>query len=757
MTSVSIRQNTIVLIFWLVVSLPLFAAQHRNFQVIGPGGGGAMYNATISPHDANDVLVSCDMTGAYISHDGGRSWRMFNLRDTVKFFVFDPVRPHTIYVGTGPLWRSTDDGDSWKLVWPHPSTIQGIRMNSDHADEVIIADQNPLGEFMAMAIDPESSDSLVAATMKDGIAALYVSRDAGGTWEKETDLPERTRKLWIDPTSSKDHRDIYVAGDHGFMVRLGGRWEKRPAPPKVVFNDVSAGFSSASEAVLYATSEAGIFVSTDRGSSWTSPTLGGQGAKVRAVATSFRHPEVAYVSYWNLLLERETWVGVARTRDAGHTWTLVWKEGDTAPSNVHDAWITEELGMGWAEHPLTLSVAEQDANLTYSTDLGRTLVSNDGGENWTAAYSKRVPGANWTTTGLDVTNSYSYFFDPFDSHRHFIAYTDIGLHRSEDGGRSWLSSGKGVPRAWRNTTYWLAFDPNVRGKVWGVMSATHDLPRPKMWRHTSTAKYKGGICSSTDGGRTWKPSNKGMAETAPTHILLDPTSAPGKRVLWVAAFGKGVYKSSDDGLTWTLKNQGIEQKDPLAWRLNRAKDGTLYVLIARRSEDGSIDNSGDGAIYKSVDGAENWQAVNMPTGVNAPNGLLSDPQDANRLYLAAWARATGMHGEGGGIFLSTDAGKTWRTLFDRDRHIYDITNDPRDPNILYAAGFESSAWRSTDRGEHWTRIPGFNFKWGHRVIPDPQDPQKIYITTFGGSVWHGTINGDDRPQDIATPELDPAR
>ena len=32
---------------------------------------------------------------------------------------------------------------------------------------------------------------------------------------------------------------------------------------------------------------------------------------------------------------------------------------------------------------------------------------------------------------------------------------------------------------------------------------------------------------------------------------------------------------------------------------------------------------------------------------------------------------------------------------------------------------------------------GYNFKWGHRVIPDPADAAKIYITTFGGSVWHG--------------------
>ncbi len=41
-----------------------------------------------------------------------------------------------------------------------------------------------------------------------------------------------------------------------------------------------------------------------------------------------------------------------------------------------------------------------------------------------------------------------------------------------------------------------------------------------------------------------------------------------------------------------------------------------------------------------------------------------------------------------------------------------MTVDPRDPTVLYACGFESSVLRSTDRGETWTRIKGFNFKWG---------------------------------------------
>jgi photosystem II stability/assembly factor-like uncharacterized protein len=358
---------------------------------------------------------------------------------------------------------------------------------------------------------------------------------------------------------------------------------------------------------------------------------------------------------------------------------------------------------------------------------------------------------------LDVTTSYGIHFDPFDPKRQFITYTDIGLFRSEDGGRSWKGSTEGVPRHWVNTTYWVEFDPQVRGRMWSVNSDTHDLPRPKMWRHNSVTNYKGGVCRSDDGGRTWVKSNTGMDPTAPTHILLDPTSPPDARVLYAAAFGKGVYKSEDGGKSWMLKNNGIQQKEPFAWRLARDGEGALYVVVARRSENGSIGGEGDGAIYKSTDGAESWNPVQLPAGVNGPNGLAVDPKNTRRLYLAAWARATGMHGEGGGIYLSEDGGKRWRPILDRDQHVYDITVDARDSNVLYAAGFESSVWRSADHGEHWNRVPGFNFKWGHRVIPDPADPTKIYVTTFGGSVWHGSINGTPGVVDIATPELDPGR
>src|ERR1700732_4761293 len=89
-----------------------------EFTIVGPGGGGAMFHPTISPNGAETVLVSCDMTGAYISHNGGKSWRMFNLRGVVKFFVFNPNDKNVIYAQATGLWRSSDNGETWKLIYP---------------------------------------------------------------------------------------------------------------------------------------------------------------------------------------------------------------------------------------------------------------------------------------------------------------------------------------------------------------------------------------------------------------------------------------------------------------------------------------------------------------------------------------------------------------------------------------------------------------------------------------------------------------
>ena len=56
--------------------------------------------------------------------------------------------PIHIYAGTEALWRSSDDGATWNLVWPRPSTVRGVRMSSDHADETILSDDDPVGQIV---------------------------------------------------------------------------------------------------------------------------------------------------------------------------------------------------------------------------------------------------------------------------------------------------------------------------------------------------------------------------------------------------------------------------------------------------------------------------------------------------------------------------------------------------------------------------------------------------------------------------------
>ncbi len=66
----------------------------------------------------------------------------------------------------------------------------------------------------------------------------------------------------------------------------------------------------------------------------------------------------------------------------------------------------------------------------------------------------------------------------------------------------------------------------------------------------------------------------------------------------------------------------------------------------------------------------------LPAGTNGPNGLTVDPDDPRRLYLSAWGVTRPDGDTGGGIFLTTDAGTTWRPVFTEAQHVYDVTIDP---------------------------------------------------------------------------------
>lgn len=745
-----------------------------QWKKIGPGGGGAMFYPTVSPHNSNRAFVSCDMTGSYATYDGGKSWRMFNLKGPVNYYVFDPVDSNIVYANSIALFKSIDQGQTWSIFYPSQTMFGQFLSKGDHADEIVVNKDSTLRKVLAFAIDPVNSKHLYAVITIDEKPEFHTSKDGGNTWQKELTLTEKTKNIYLHPGSPVHDRTIYICGPNTINKREKGIWESNIAPTNVkIINQFTAGYDSQSnDYIIYAISgtsyfnpaneTSGIFQTKNGGKTWENLDKGltGLGVKSsdtlewRCIATSERHPQIVYVSYANLKTHPDTVsTGVAKSEDYGRTWKLVWKDdfsknGSVVAPNFEQEWITNRFGPGWGENPFSIGVSPSHPHICFATDFGRNIKSSNGGKTWEQVYTNPKPNAGWGSRGLEVTTSYTVVVDPFDPKHLFIAYTDIGLMESKDGGESWSSAtqNNGIPPAWVNSTYWIVFDPKVQGRIWAVMSGTHDLPRPKMWRRNDVKKFRGGILQTDNNGTHWQVVSNDIGEGAMTHLLIDPASDPENRTLYVCVFGKGVYKSVDGGKTWKQKNNGIEEQEPFAWRItHRTNDNTLFLIINRRSEDGSIGNSNDGAIYRSDNGAETWVKMKLPPGTNGPTSLIADPNHKNRIILSAWGRK--MPGkfspdQGGGIFTSEDDGNTWKYTLQNDQHIHDITYDDRN-KTFYACGFNGSAYRSENSGNSWTRIKGYNFKWGKRVDPDPRDPDKIFIITFGGGIWHGPTKGDE--------------
>jgi photosystem II stability/assembly factor-like uncharacterized protein len=745
-------------------------------------------------------MLHCDMTGAYISKDGGTSWRMFNLGTGVNGLYFDPADPNVVYGYNVGLWRSEDCAATWKLVWPNPTANVVEHLREDHANYSLSSEDPSYPSLnchiTAMAVDPGDKNRL-CLVYRDRQRSTFIcaSEDFGRSWDLLKAIGKETvRTAWYGPA-------LCVLTDTGIHAKDGRDWAHRPGPTRGrIVIGCSGNAQGNGGRLIYAGSAdlpgeeqahrkmaTDLHVSADDGETWVDVTdrvKAGIGEQpdadpvcLRTIACCDGVAETAYLSYTFPVGKGVAGLaarcGIAKTDDGGLSWSIVWEEQGKPSDNMQTTHIETRMPDGYPNiyyvSPHGLGVAPGDPDTCFATDLFRTYRTTDGGGTWKSCHSERVGEDCWRTTGLDVTTNYGVHFDPFDPAHLLISYTDIGPFQSRDGGESWSIASIGIPSRWRNTAYWFEFDPEVKDLLWGVFALNHDIPRPKMWRGAlDPARYEGGVALSTDGGNTWTVCD-GLPPMAATHVLMDPTSPPGNRTLYVCGFGRGVFKSTDNGKTWELKRNGLEGEQPFAWRITRADDGTLYLVVSRRSEHGEFGDENDGALYRSTDGAGSWVKMDLPEGCNGPCGLTMDPEDNQRMYLSAWGIPalglgeddnTYLHpkgtsvGEdtGGGVFLSEDSGQSWRNIFDEGQHVYDLTVAPGDSNVLYVCGFDSAAWRSPDRGETWHKIKGYNFKWGSRVIPDLRDPDKVYITTYGGSVWHGPAVGDpDAVGDIAVP------
>jgi photosystem II stability/assembly factor-like uncharacterized protein len=248
-----------------------------------------------------------------------------------------------------------------------------------------------------------------------------------------------------------------------------------------------------------------------------------------------------------------------------------------------------------------------------------------------------------------------------------------------------------------------------------------------------------GVYKTTDGGRTW------------THVGLEKTMAIGRirvhpenpDIVYVAALGdpysatpdRGVFKSTNGGKSWDRVLFRDDKTGAVDLAMDPKAPDVLYAgfwEVFRTPHSLSSGGPG-GGLFKTADGGKTWTELTKSAGLPKPLwGKLAvsvSGADSNRLYALIEAHD-------GGLFLSDDAGATWKLANDnrniRQRAFYytRIYADPQAKDTVYILNV--SFYRSTDAGKTLRniRVPhGDN----HDLWIAPNDPQRMVQANDGGA------------------------
>jgi hypothetical protein len=121
--------------------------------------------------------------------------------------------------------------------------------------------------------------------------------------------------------------------------------------------------------------------------------------------------------------------------------------------------------------------------------------------------------------------------------------------------------------------------------------------------------------------------------------------------------------------------------------------------------------------------------------------LIIDPADANQntwyvCVFTGWGNNAG--GNKGGLYRTTNRGQSWTKLtgsqFDR---VTSITFNPQNYNQAYLTTEMQGLWRSNDMNAatpNWSLVNGYNFRQPERVFFNPYDPDEMWVTSFGNGL-----------------------
>jgi photosystem II stability/assembly factor-like uncharacterized protein len=308
-----------------------------------------------------------------------------------------------------------------------------------------------------------------------------------------------------------------------------------------------------------------------------------------------------------------------------------------------------------------------------------------------------------------------------DYHGNIYAGTDDGeMYMSTDNGSTWTVTKLSASRIGNFTNLydlliagingpWIKYPDSgwVRKYLYGYRVATDDVNT--IFSHPSSTLY-----ASTDLGESWEKRDiQGFFLYNDCYRMVYNQrliAAFGDETGWFGD-GWGAAVSDDKGWTWRWSQTGLP---PFISGYKIIKSGSATYMGTNAA-----------GVFKSTDYGESWFSANNGLTAARVTDLIID--DEGVMYASSWSN---------GFSKSTDLGKTWRMINNGLTNVY-CYSIISDENGILLGGTDQGTFRSTDKGENWTKISGPTFVYHFRK----DSKNRICALTFGSGLYRTTDTG----------------
>jgi photosystem II stability/assembly factor-like uncharacterized protein len=260
--------------------------------------------------------------------------------------------------------------------------------------------------------------------------------------------------------------------------------------------------------------------------------------------------------------------------------------------------------------------------------------------------------------------------------------------------------------------------------------------------------HSGGLFYSGDGGETWEKRMNGVTID---HVFSLGYAHEGDHIaLYAGTEPAAMFRSDDYGASW-VEQPGVRGCKSAEWSFPGPPHLAHVKTMTIDPRNPNVIYAGveQGDLLKTSDAGKTWRVLDeysKPTDwtYRDIHLVVVHPDDSNELYMS-----TGM-----GIYLSRDAGETWKLIVDNSFDVGypdHLIVSPRDGNTMFVAGAKANpgTWRKThradatimrthDRARSWTDASA--------GLPADRRPniEAMSLARYGGEfmLFAGTTDGE---------------